>query len=396
LLILVASSFISPYHLPAVLKYKWPARELWFSGEPSILNAISVKDAPNMAHRVYKYRIYPSKRQTQTWRLNRISCGYYSQSAQMKEIRAIRPDVESINANILENVLKRVDLAFKAFFRRVKAGQKAGYPRFKSSRRYDSMTLRQVGNALTGNKLRISKVGQVRIKLHRPIDGVIKTLTIKREGRHWFALFACEYTPEPLPFNPNMIGVDVGLTHFATLSDGTEIENPRYYRKAERKLRVAQRRLARRKKGSRGRRDAVTLLQGAHALVRGQRRDFHHRISRWLVNNFGLIAVEDLNVKGLARGMLAKSVHDAGWGQFFGFGSYKAEDAGRLYLKVIPNGTSQECVCGASVPKTLSQRWHQCDSCGVSGPRDHISSQVILGRAVRLQDSTWPVAASVS
>lgn len=368
--------------------------------------------------RTYKYRIYPTKRQTKTltdnlavccelynaalqerrdaWTLNRISLRYESQTLQLAQIKPLRDDVATINSNALENVLKRVDLAFKAFFRRVKAGQKAGYPRFKSFHRYDSMTFRQIGNALNGNKLRISKVGQVRIKITRPLGGPIKTLTIKREGRHWFALLDCEYTPEPMPFNPNVIGIDVGLTHFATLSDGAEIPNPRYYRRAERALRLANRRVSRRKKGSNGRRKAVVLLQGAHALVRNQRRDFHHRVSRRLVNNFGLIAVEDLNVKGLARGMLAKSVNDAGWAQFFEFGSYKAEDAGRLWIKVIPNGTSQECVCGASVPKTLSQRWHLCLACGRSGPRDHISSQVILGRAIRLCASTYPVTECVA
>lgn len=356
-----------------------------------------------MAHRVYRYRIYPTKRQTQTlnnhlavccelynaalqerrdaWRLEHKSISWFDQNLQISEIRKERPDVEQIRTTALQDALKRVDKAFKGFFRRVRAGQHPGYPRFRSFPRYNSMTFRQIGNALSGSKLRISKVGQVRIKLHRPIEGTIKTLTVKREAGRWFAIFACEVNPQPLPFSPNVIGIDVGLTHFATLSDGTEIHNPRYYRRAERGLRVAQRRVARRKKGSSRRRKAIQLLQRAHSHVRAQRTDFHHNISRWLVNNFGLIAVEDLNVKGLARGMLAKSVNDAGWGQFFGFTSYKAEDAGRLYLKVIPNGTSQECTCGASVPKTLSQRWHLCLACGRSGPRDHVSSQVILSRA---------------
>ncbi len=368
--------------------------------------------------RTFKYRIYPTKRQVATlegqlaiccelynaalqerrdaWRLSRKRITRFDQRYQLVEIRASRSDVAAISEAALDDVLARVDKAFKAFFLRVKRGEKAGYPRFRSFRRYDSMTFRQIGNALGDNSLRLSKIGKVRIKMTRPIGDAIKTLTVKREGRHWFALFACEVEPALLPFNPNMIGIDVGLTAFATLSDGTEIENPRYYREAERALRVAQRRVSRRKKGSYRRRKAVVLLRGAHALVAKQRRDFHHRISRWLVNNFGLIAVENLNVKGLARGMLAKSVHDVGWGQFFEFTSYKAADAGRLYLKVIPNGTSQECVCGEPVPKTLADRWHWCLKCGRFEPRDHVSAQVILGRAVRLQDSTWPIAACVS
>lgn len=382
-----------------------------------------------MAIKSYRYRIYPSKRQIKTlgdhlaicaelynaalqerrdaWKINRKPISRFDQRYQLSEIRTERPDVGAVMAQALEDVIARVDKTFKGFFRRCKLRKKLlamgaksipkpGYPRFRSVRRYDSMTFRQIGNALNGSGLRLPKIGKVRIKMTRPLGGAVKTLTIKREGRHWFATFACEYTLEPLPFNPSMIGIDVGLTHFATLSDGTEIENPRYYRQAERALRVVQRRVARRRKGSRRRRKAVVILQGAHALVRGQRRDFHHRVSRWLVNNFGLIAVENLNIKGLARGMLAKSVNDAGWGQFFGFGSYKAEDAGRLWIKVISNGTSQECVCGEPVPKTLADRWHWCLKCGRFEPRDHVSAQVILGRAVRLQDSTWPVAACVS
>lgn len=314
----------------------------------------------------------------------------------MSGVRSVRPDVEVLSAIILENVLKRVERTFDGFFRRVKAGQKPGYPRFRSFRRYDSMTFRQIGNALNGNKLRLSKIGNIRIKMTRPLGGPVKTLTVKREGRHWFAMFACECVPEPLPFNPNVIGVDVGLTHFATLSDGSTIENPRYYRKAQRALRVAARRVSRRKKGSRGRRDAVTLLQGAHALVRKQRTDFHHRVSRWLVNNFGLIAVEDLNVKGLARGMLSKSVNDAGWSSFIAKLAYKAENAGRVLVKVDPSGTSQTCICGAEVRKTLADRWHLCLSCGLSLPRDHVSARLILGRAVRLQALTSPVAECVA
>jgi putative transposase len=372
-----------------------------------------------MAHKVYRFRIYPTKRQTQTlnnqlaicaelynaglqerrdaWKLSGKSISYFDQTLQLAQVKPIRDDVAAISANVLENVLKRVDLAFNAFFRRVKAGQKAGYPRFKSFRRYDSMTFRQIGNAITKNKLRVSKIGQVRIKLHRPIQGTIKTLTIKRDAGRWLAIFACEVESNPLPFNPNVIGVDVGLTHFATLSNGSTIENPRYYRTGQAALRIAQRRFSRRRKGSNRQRKAVLAAQRAHAHVQAQRRDFLHKTSRSLVSNFGLIAVENLNVKGMARNHnLAKSIHDAGWSTFIDMLTYKAEDAGRVLVKVDPRGTSQTCTCGAEVRKTLADRWHLCLSCGLSAARDHVSAQVILGRAVRLQDLTGPVAASVS
>ena len=136
--------------------------------------------------------------------------------------------------------------------------------------------------------------------------------------------------------------------------------------------------MARRKRGGSNRKKAVRELQAAHAHVRNQRADFHHKVSRWLVCRFGLIVVEDLNVRGLAAGMLAKSVNDAGWSSFIDKLAYKAEEAGRVLMKVDPRGTSQRCICGASVPKTLSQRWHECQACGLSAARDHVSAQEIL------------------
>lgn len=358
-----------------------------------------------MAIKVYKYRIYPSKRQAETlnehlalccelynaalqerrdaWKIERKSIAYFDQTLQLTQIKDIRTDISEINWGVLENVLKRVDLAFKAFFRRVKARQSPGYPRFRSSRRYDSLTFRKrLEHVLSGgNRLRLSKIGNVRIKLHRPLLGNVKTLTIKREAGRWFAMFACEVEPEPMAFNPNMIGIDVGLIHFATLSDGTAINNPRWFRVGQAKLRRAQRRVARRKKGSNRRRKSAVLLQRAHVAIRNQRADFHHKLSRKLVNENGLIAVEDLNVKGLAGGMLAKPVNDAGWTQFLNMIAYKAESAGRVFVLVNPSGTSQTCTCGAVVRKALKERWHSCLSCGLSVARDHVSAQVILSRA---------------
>jgi putative transposase len=365
-------------------------------------------------HKSFRYRLYPTKCQADTlthtldlcrelynaslqerrdaWRLNRVSVGFYSQDKQLTEIKREREDVAAVHWSALSDTLHRVDKAFKRFFERVKKGQTPGYPRFKPASRYDSFTLRQIGNALNCSKLRISKVGEVKIKLHRPLEGTIKQLHVKRECGKWYAIFAVECEPKPLPECTATVGIDVGLAAFATLSDGTEIENPRWYREAKAKFRRAARKVARRKKGSRRRRKAIELLRAAHTHIREQRADFHHKISRWLVNNHGLIAVEDLNVKGLAAGRLAKSVNDAGWSSFIYKLLYKAESAGRAVMKVDCRGTSQTCVCGAEVRKTLSQRWHSCESCGLSLPRDHVSAQVILQRAVRCQASTCTVA----
>ena len=162
------------------------------------------------------------------------------------------------------------------------------------------------------------------------------------------------------------MGIDVGLESFATLSDGTEIDNPRYFRESQKRLRWKQRKLARCKRDSNRRRKAVQAVAVVHRKVRNQRAHFHHEVSRWIVNRYGLIAIEDLNVKGLAAGMLAKSVRDAGWSSFFSMLSYKAEYAGRELVKVDPRGTSQTCVCGTRVPKGLSDRWHKCPACGLS------------------------------
>jgi putative transposase len=206
----------------------------------------------------------------------------------------------------------------------------------------------------------------------------IKTLTIKREAGRFYACFSVECEVKPLPESNKSVGIDVGLSTFAMLSDGTAVDNPRYYKESQAKLRRAQRKVARRKKGSRRRRKAIHELQRAHAHIKNQRANFHHQESRKIVNRYGLIAVEELNVKGLASGMLAKSVTDAGWSSFIAKLLYKAENAGRELIKVDPRGTSQRCICGADVPKALTERWHECQRCGLSVSRDHASALEIL------------------
>lgn len=355
--------------------------------------------------KTFRYRLYPTKRQEEllnnqlaiccelynaalqerrdAWKAQRKRITWFDQNLQLTHIRKIREDVAALNANALEDVLKRVHLAYAGFFSRLKRGGKAGYPRFRSVARYDSITYRQrLKTVLHEGRLRLHGLGHVRIKVHRPVEGEIKILTVKREAGRWFALFAVDCESTPLPFNPNMIGIDVGINHFATLSNGTKIENPRWFRSAQAKLRRLQRRVARRKRGSHRRRKAVLLLQRFHNHIRDQRRDFHHKESRKLVNRYGLIAVEDLNVKGLARGWLGKSMLDVAVAAFINMLTYKAEDAGGLVVKVDPRGTSQTCICGAEVRKTLAMRVHHCWSCGRIVDRDHMSALVILGRVV--------------
>jgi putative transposase len=213
----------------------------------------------------------------EAWRTARVSIGFREQSAQLPAIKAERPDVGAVYSQVLQDVLHRVDRAFGGFFARVRRGDRPGFPRFRSAHRFDSLTYPQLGFRVADRHLHVSKVGAVKIKLHRPIEGRIKTLTIKREAGQWFACFSGVVEPRPLPPSTESIGLDVGLTHFATLSDGTAIANPRHARRAERQLRRAQRRIARRRKGSARRREAVRLFQGCKRRARvGEGRSARH------------------------------------------------------------------------------------------------------------------------
>jgi putative transposase len=322
----------------------------------------------------------------------RVSINYYDQAHQLKEIRAAG-DLGLANFSCCQDILRRVSKTFEAFFRRAKRGEKAGYPRFKSRHRFDSITFPSYGDGikLHDNLLRIQGVGQVEVKLHRPVGGKIKTVTVKRECGKWYACFSVACEPKLLPANAKEIGIDVGLLEFATMSDGQSVPNHRWYQKAEAKLRRAQRKVARRKKGSDRHRKAVALLQKVHQRIKNQRHEFQHKFTFWLTQNFGTIAVEDLNIKGLAGGMLGKSVHDVSWASFFSKLAYKAESAGRTLKSVDPRGTSQTCTCGAKVRKELSDREHVCTACGLIAKRDLVSAQVILQRA-RISPSNRNVA----
>lgn len=368
----------------------------------------------------FKYRVYPTQKQAEfldgqireacslynaaleerigAWKTCRKRITFYDQSAQLPAMRA-DGCLTLVNAQCAQDVLHRLDRTFKAFFARCKRGDKPGFPRYRPARRYDSITFPQhpVGCRLLDNgTIRVHGAGVIKVKLHRPVEGTIKTSTIKREAGRWFVCFSVERGPQPLPESTTEIGIDLGLNSFAVLSNGTEIRNPRHYRNAEARLRRCQRKVARRKKGSKRRRKAVLLLQRAHIHIGNQRRDFQHKESRKIVNQYGIIAVEGLNVKGLASGMLAKSVHDAGWSTFLKMILYKAESAGRTVIQVDPRGTSQTCTCGARVPKTLADRWHTCHVCGLSAGRDHVSAQVILQRSAGDPPSSAKVDAVMS
>jgi putative transposase len=295
-------------------------------------------------------------------------------------VREVREDIAALHVHLLQDAITRLDRAYRAFFRRCKAGEKPGYPRFKGKGRYRTFTFKDCKVKKRwlvsgGQRLSLSGIGNVKIKLHRSLEGTLKQVSITLDGDgHWYAaMVCCDVRRKVLPGTGQSVGVDVGITTFAALSTGEDVQGPRPYRAAQKRLQTAQRRVARkRNKRSNRRRKAVALLGRQHAKVERARRDFHHKAASDLVLQFDTIKVEDLNIKGLAAGMLAKHVHDAGWGQFVEILAGKAESAGRELIKVDPRGTSQECSrCGAVVRKSLAIRVHACPECGLVIGRDH-------------------------
>ena len=381
-----------------------------------------------MSKQAYKFRLYPTRKQAQAlqWTLDRCRelynaalqerrdayrmCGtsitYYDQANQLPEIKQIREEYQAIHSQVLQDVLRRVKKAFDAFFRRCTNAEEPGYPRFQGKNRYDSFCYPQGGYSLTADpRVCLSKIGSIRVKLHRQLIGTVKTCTIKREGDAWYVVFACEVAHEPLQESCEAVGVDLGLLHFATLSDGSTIENPRYYRKAEKRLERLQQALSRKKRGSSRRRQAGKQVAKAHRKVSNQRRDFLHKASRKLVNAYGTLVFEELESANMskrpkpkqdasgaylpngaaAKGGLNKSIVDAGWGMFQQFCTYKAENAGRHVLFVDPRHTSQVCSgCGTVKKKELSERWHSCQ-CGTELDRDHNAALNILALGRRVQ-----------
>jgi putative transposase len=324
------------------------------------------------------------------WQRCRVSVSRYEQEAELKEIRAEFPEYAAIHSHVLQDVLARLDKTYRAFFRRVKAGEKAGFPRYQGRNRWHSFTYKEFGNGATLDNgfLVLSKIGRVAVRWSRPVEGAPKTVTISREADGWYVCFSCAGVPvQPLPATRQETGIDLGIEAFATLSDGARIFSPGWYRKAERALKTAQRRVSRRKKGSNRRKKAVTLLARAHQRVRRQRQDFHQKTALALVRANDVIYHEDLQTANMLRNhQLAKSISDAGWSQFLSILTYKAECAGRRVVAVHPAFTSQTCSgCGVLVHKGLSVRWHACPVCRTSLHRDHNAARNIerAGQALR-------------
>lgn len=348
----------------------------------------SLENLLDIARHIYNAALYERK---EAYKRHGVSLNYYFQANELKDLRKEFSEVAQLNFSATQDILRRLDKSFKAFFRRVKSGEKIGYPRFKGYNQFDSITFPTYGDGvkLRDGRLYIQNVGLVKIKLHRHIEGEINTVTIKRRCDKWYAIFSNTVESAPLPFSDKMVGIDVGLESFAITSGGEFINNPCYIRESEAFLRKAQRKVSRRKKGGSNRRKAVKLLAKRHLKVQNQRKDFAHKLSHRIVNDYGFIAVEDLQIKNMVKNHhLAKSISDAAWGMFLEITAYKAENAGRQFTKVIPNGTSQKCAaCGATVQKSLSTRIHSCP-CGFRVHRDFNSSLNILALGRSVWDKT--------
>ncbi|MGZ6226112.1 MAG: RNA-guided endonuclease InsQ/TnpB family protein [Syntrophales bacterium] len=284
---------------------------------------------------------------------------------------------KEVYSQVLQNTLKRLDRSFKNFF------SGFGYPRFQGRNRYNSFTYPQSGFELKEGKLSLSKIGNLRIVLHREIEGIIKTCTIKKDIDQWYAIFTVniERKTEKVPA-VTKIGIDVGLTSLLTLSNGEQIEPPKFLRASEKRLAREQIQLSNKKKGSLNRNKQRIKVAIVHRKIRNQRKDFAHKTSRELVNTFNHIVFEDLQIQNMMHNHhLARSISDAGWYQLISLTKSKAEYAGKVVELVNPKGTSQVCICGHSVPKDLKVRIHNCPNCGRLVGRDHMSAIVIESRS---------------
>ena len=311
---------------------------------------------------------------------------FFTQVKELTECRNQMPEMKSLPLDLQRGTLARLDKAFKLFFGRVKRGEKPGFPRFKGKGWYDTLEWNEFsGITLKSNKIKSKAFGTIRVHFHRPLpaDANIRACKVVRDVKGWSVCFSIRIdTPDKRTVQTS-IGLDLGLTNLATLSTGESIPTLRAARKAARRLRVAQRHVARCTKGSRGRQLAKDHVARCYLKTKNQRKTYAHQISKRLVDRFDLIAVEDLNIKGLAQTRLGKSILDASWSTLITMLEYKAERAGTHLIKVDPRYTSQDCSqCGNRVKKPLSERMHRCPRCGLSMDRDHNAAVNILNRAV--------------
>ena len=372
--------------------------------------------------RTYKYRIYPTKKQEETllnqlflcrrlynkmlkqrievYQKKQVTLFYKHQQRQLPLIKSNKPEYKGIHSQVLQNVLKKLDLAFQGFFRRIKNKEKAGFPRYKGKNRLRSLCYTQSGFGFTNQgKLKLSKIGHIKLKKHRECVGKLKTCTIEHTpSGKWYCCITVE-----VPDNASVqeiktnkaVGIDLGINTFAYLSDGKSIETTKHLKQKRQQLLKTQRELSRKKKGSKNRIKARIKLARVHEKVAHSRNNFQHQQSRKLLGQYDVIVHEKLQIRNMSRSSkgtlekpgkqvkqksgLNRSILDMGWNQFIQMLSYKAEEAGKVVVGVDPKYTSQCCSsCGGLVKKDLSQRVHECMDCGLQMNRDWNASLNIL------------------
>lgn len=372
-----------------------------------------------MIVKTFKYRLYPSRSQQRlleqtletcrrwyntcleerqtAWEKRRESVSKNDQLRKVKDLKDSNPYAEKVHSHILQTVVQDLDKAFQSFFRRVKAGETPGYPRFKGRQRFDSFGLKEYGNGfkLDGRRLKLSGIGRIRVRWHRPVEGTIKTARMVCKAGEWYVCFTCEVEAQPLRPTGKEVGIDVGIHHLIATSDGETIENPQWYRAEQATLRVLQRRVARRKLGGSNRQKAVVALQRQHERIANQRKDYLNKLAHDLVICYDKIALEDLPIPNMARNHhLSKSILDAGWGYLKTHLTHKAAEAGRVVCLVNPADTSRTCSQSGHVFEhlKLSDRWVSC-VCGLSLDRDVNAARNILKRAGHVR---WGITQAVA
>jgi putative transposase len=354
----------------------------------------------------YHYRIYPTKSQIstlnrhleicrhvyndtlayrkQSWETSKTNISLFDTNKLLPQWKKEHPEYKGVFSQVLQNCQVRVDLAYKSFFRRVKNGENPGYPRFKGYGRYDSITYPQLGFKISpeNEDVHLSKIGTIKTTFHRESEGTPKTLTVRKTPTgKWYVSIVCEYTPRAnLPECDKIVGIDVGISSFATLSDGTHISNPKFYEIEEKSLAKSQRKLSKLEKGTHARLYQRKVVARIHERIRDNRNDFAHKLSRKFVNEYGVICIEDLDINNMiskentnSTTSLSKRISDVSWNTFMNYLVYKAEEAGRHVIKVDPRNTSQMCSRCGKLPqkvKSLSDRIHLCTYCGYKEDRD--------------------------
>jgi putative transposase len=379
---------------------------------PAKAQARKLNESLETCRQVYNSLVNDRKCQ---YELHGVSVSRFDQQAYLPIWKKSHPELGKVHSQVLQDVVHRVSLAFDAFFDRVKKGEAPGFPRLKGDG-YDSLTYTQVeGFDVFDNSIRLSKIGVVKAKIHRTLKGAVKNCTVRRRNGKWFACLCYEVEPEPLPRSEEAVGIDVGLKTFAAFSNGEMIDNPRFFRRDEAALAKAQRKHAKNQKRTKASQRSKKVIARVHERIRNRRHDFCHQASRRIVNRYGVIAIENLNVRNMTaapkakpdpenegrflpngarrKAGLNKSIADAAWSQFHSTLAQKAESAAREVHQVNPAYTSQDCSsCGyrpdgleGRTRKKLSDRWHWCPLCGLSVDRDTNAAVNVLKLALGQQ-----------